>query len=116
MVSDILWVLCSSLHPHFSLCCFPSPALLWLRLGSQGHVCVSRLYTETRLSAAGRGSAMNEGSVSLPGWHVKQMFSLQTSFQAAGKEKGEDDFLSSPTANDALAELQRSRRQAANPA
>lgn len=61
LVSDILRVLCSSLHPHFSFCCFPSPALLWLWLGSQGHVCVSGLHMETGLSATDRGSA-NEGS------------------------------------------------------
>lgn len=48
MVSDILWVLCPSLHPLFSFCCFPSPALLQLQLGSQDHVCVSGLHMETR--------------------------------------------------------------------
>lgn len=70
---------------------------------------------ETRLSAADRGSATNKGSLSLPGWHVKQMFSLQTSFEADRNEKGGDDFLSSPGANDALAKLLRSQSQAADP-
>lgn len=61
-----------------------------------------------------RGSAINEGSVSLPDWHVRQMFSLL--FQAVRSEKVEDDFLSPPGANHALAKLLRSQSQAANPA
>lgn len=55
------------------------------------------------LSATGRGSTINKGSLSLPEWHIKQMFSLQTSFQAVRNEKGEDDFLSSLRVNNALA-------------
>lgn len=34
----------------FPFCCFPPPALLWLQLGSRGHVCVSRLHMETGIS------------------------------------------------------------------
>lgn len=63
-----------------------------------------------------RGSAINKGSVSLPDWHVGQMFSLQTSFQAVRNEKVEDDFLSPPFANESLSKLLRSQSQAANPA
>lgn len=51
MVSVIPWMLCHTLHSHIFYCFFPFPAPLRLRLGSQSHVRVSRLYIKTRLSA-----------------------------------------------------------------
>lgn len=79
-------------------------------------MCVSPGYTWKRLPVTDRGSAINEGSCPCLTGNVKQMFSLQTSFQAVRNEKGEEDFLSSPRANAALAKLLRSRSQAAHPA
>lgn len=63
--------------------------------------------------------------MSLLDWYVKQMFSIYTSFQAGREEKEREGkrrkekrtiFLSSLTANDALANLLRLRRQPANSA